>query len=486
MTSDATDPPEPTSPPEAEPASPPDPEPAPEPTVPPEPDPEPAPEPTVPKPGPPKPGPPPRSRAPATPIRAPEPATVTEPSADAARFGRVDDDGHVFVRFDDGEREVGTWQAGDPAGALVFFGARFDVTVAEVELLDQRLRSGRVNPDDARATLRRHRAGWLDVRGVGDLADLAARIDRIEARLAEVRAERARARAAALEEGRAAKTAIVTEAEELSRSSDWRAGVNRFRQLLDAWKAQPRLDRSTDDELWHRFSAARTAYTRRRKAHFGEISDRQQSAQATKERLAAQAEELATSTEWGPTAAKLRSLMEEWRGAGGAAKDVDDALWARFRAASDAFFAARSAHFGAQDAEFAANLTAKQALLTEAEALLPVRDGGRALRDLQDRWSAVGKVPRDSMRSVEGRMRAVEDAVNAAESTRWQATNPEMLARAESTTTALRASVEKLTAELRAAQDRGDERAAAAARESLTARSAWLAEAERALADFSG
>ena len=49
--------------------------------------------------------------------------------------------------------------------------------------------------------------------------------------------------------------------------------MNRLRDLLEEWKALPRLDKKIDDELWHRFSGARTAYTRRRKTHFAELNE---------------------------------------------------------------------------------------------------------------------------------------------------------------------------------------------------------------------
>jgi len=278
------------------------------------------------------------------------------------------------------------------------------------------------------------------------------------------------------------------EAEALGHSSDWRGGVTRFRQLLDDWKAQPRLDRHADDELWHRFSTARTTYTRRRKSHFSELSAKREGAREIKERLATKAEALATSTDWGATSSELRTLMDEWRTAGGAQKDVDDELWARFRAASDAFFAGRTEHFAVQDSEFAGNLAAKELLLAEAEKLLPVREPGpakAALRSINERWTLIGKVPRDAMKTVEARLHAIERAVEDAEQQRWARTDPELRARAESTVAMLRDSVAKLTADLAKATAKGDARAATTAEEALVARQSWLTEAERALADFS-
>ena len=157
------------------------------------------------------------------------------------------------------------------------------------------------------------------------------------------------------------------EAEKLAAGNDWRGGVNRFRELLDEWKALPRLDRATDDALWHRFSSARTTYTRRRKAQFAQQNARWDEARAAKEQIIAEARELASSTEWGPTSGAFRDLMTRWKAAGSAQRDVDDKLWTEFRAVQDGFYAARTAAQSAQDEEFQGNLTAKEELLASAE-----------------------------------------------------------------------------------------------------------------------
>jgi hypothetical protein len=403
-------------------------------------------------------------------------------------FGRVDDEGRVFVVDGDTERELGTWRAGEAAAGLDFYVQRHLALCAELDLVEQRLRSRKLAPGEAVATLTRHEQQVEAAPGVGDLPALRSRTAALRDLAEEIRAERAAEKAAATEQARTAKEALVAEAEKLGASNDWRGGVARFRLLLGQWKELPRLDRASDDALWHRFSAARTAYTRRRKVHFGELTSKRDEAKSAKEHLLTEAEGLAGSTDWAETGKRMRTLMDQWKAAGGAAREVDEQLWQRFRSAQDAFFAARTAHFAEQDAEFAVNAKAKEALLVEAEALLPVRDVAKAkaaLRSIQDRWNEAGKVPRESMRALEQRMHAVEQAVGNAESERWQRSNPEMRARAESTAQMLRESVAALERQLAAATAADDHRKVAAAEESLTARRSWLVEAERALADYS-
>jgi hypothetical protein len=403
-------------------------------------------------------------------------------------WGRVGDDGTVYVRTKDGERAVGQWPDADPAEALAFYTKRFEALVFEVDLLEKRVKGGTVSPDDARAAVKKVTTAIDNAQAVGDLDELRARLESLNPVVAEQREKRKAERAAKVEEAREAKSRIAAEAETIASGTDWRHGVTRLRELLDEWKALPRLDKTSDDSLWHRFSSARTAYTRHRKQHFAQLSSKREEAAVVKERLAAEAESIASSTDWGPTSGRFRDLMRQWKAVGPAPREVDDKLWARFRAAQDSFFGARDAAQAEENVEQQANLEQKEALLTEAEALLPITDAKAAresLRDLLDRWDQVGKVPRDAMRSVDARLRAVEDAVRAAEDEIWERSNPEARARAEATVQQLRSSIADLEAKAAKAAERGDARQEAEAREAIEARQAWLAEAERALADFS-
>jgi hypothetical protein len=407
---------------------------------------------------------------------------------DGGGFGRVDADGTVYVKTKDGERVVGQWPDGDPQAALDFYRKRYEGLVVEVDLLEQRIKAGSLSPEDATATVAKVKASIQSAQAVGDLDALAARLDALEPVIAERREARRAERAARADEAKQAKRRIAEEAERLASGTDWRHGANRLRELLTTWKSLPRIDKASDDELWHRFSSARTAYTRRRKQHFAELNERRDSAKVVKEKLVAEAEELADSTDWGATARAYRDLMSRWKAAGPAQKDVDDALWKRFRAAQDAFFGARDAANAALDQQYAANADVKRGLLVEAEALLPVRDPRTAreqFRELAGKWDAAGKVPRSEMKDLETRFKRVEQAVRGAEDDQWRRRNPEAHARAADTVAQLEASIASLQSDLATAEASGDARQVESAKAAITARQSWLDEAKRALTEFS-
>lgn len=425
-------------------------------------------------------------------VAVPGPATPAEPSAEevsARAWGRVDDEGTVFVRTADGERPVGQMPDAAPAEALGFFTKRYADLVFEVELLERRVRAGALAPDEAAGSVKQVHASVRTAQAVGDLAGLDARLDAMTALIDQQRERRRVDRARKQEAARGDKERIAVEAEQLAQGNDWRNGANRLRQLLDDWKALPRLEKGADDTLWRRFSTARTTYTRRRKSHFTEVNEQRDSARVVKEKLVVEAEALSSSTEWGVTAGHYRELMRQWKAAGPAPKDIDDALWSRFRGAQDAFFGARDATNAELDREFAANAEKKVALLVEAEALVPVTDlraAKEAFRDLADRWDAAGKVPRDRMKDLEGRMRTVEQAIRGTEDDQWRRSNPEARARAADTVAQLESLLADLETKRARAEAAGNASKAAEHAAAIEARQSWLTEARRAFEEFSG
>ena len=405
-------------------------------------------------------------------------------------WGRVDEDGTVFVRTAEGERAVGSWQAGSPDEALAFFQRKFASLETEVALIEQRIATTDLSPAQAQSSIERLLASLKDARAVGDLDGLKARLEALTG-LVDHRREKARAaREQARAEAREVKERIVAEAERIvAEATHWKISGERMRQLLEEWKAAPHADRAVETALWKRFSAARNAFTKRRKAYFAGLEGEREAARARKEKLCAQAEELASSTDWGPTASAFRDLMRSWKEAGRAGQTEEEALWGRFKAAQDQFFQARAAVQQAKEAGLREHARVKEQLLAEAEALLPATDlrtARSAMRSIQERWEKAGPVPREARERLESGLRRVEDALRKEEDTQWRRSNPEAVARAKGTVAQIRAAIDQLEKQLAQARASGDAKAEQQAADALSARRAWLEEAERTLAEFSG
>ncbi|MDX3639043.1 DUF349 domain-containing protein [Streptomyces sp. MB09-02B] len=404
-------------------------------------------------------------------------------------WGRVDETGTVYVRTADGEQVVGSWQAGSPEEALAYFERKYEGLVVEIGLLEKRVKTTDLSAKDAQTAIDHIREQVDAHHAVGDLEALKVRLDKLVETVEARREERKQQRAKQSDEARHAKEALVTEAEELAQSDQWRAAGERLRALVDTWKGLPRLDRKSDDELWHRFSHARSAFSKRRKAHFAQLDAQREDARKAKEKLVAEAEALSNSTDWGPTAARYRELMADWKAAGRAQREHEDDLWNRFRGAQDVFFAARSSVFAERDAEQSENLKLKEELAGEAEKILPVTDlkaARAAFRSVNERWEAIGHVPRDARPKVEGRMHAVERAIQEAEEAEWRRTNPEARARAAGLTGQLQAAVDKLKPQIEAARAQGNNARADKLQRELDGRQALLDQALKGLQEFGG
>jgi hypothetical protein len=437
-----------------------------------------------------------RPKAASSPV-APVPVPVSSAAslAEAARWGRVEGDGHVFLTIDGAEHPVGQYPDVSDDEALGYFARKYDDVVAQIVLLEQRV-SSKAPTTDMQKTVTHLREQLAERNMVGDLRSAEARLDTLSTQITELekaeKAEHDAVRAAEL----AAREAIVAEAEEISGHDpaqiQWKTSSARMNELFESWKAAQkngvRLGRSNEDALWKRFRAARTVFDRHRRAYFSQLDSNNSAAKSAKEKLIAEAEALSSSTDWGFAAGEYRRLMDDWKASPRASRKDDDALWARFRAAQDVFFASRQAANDEIDQEYGANLTVKEALLVEANALLPIKDLAatkKALQSIRDRWEEAGKVPRADMGRIEAGLRKVEDAVRHAEDENWKRSNPETKARTNSALSQLEAAIAGLKEDLDKAEKAGDQRKIKAAQEALEARQAWLDQISRSASELS-
>lgn len=393
-------------------------------------------------------------------------------------WGRIAEDGTVYVRTAEGERAVGSWQAGTPEEGLAHFIRRYDDLATEVGLLETRLASGAASASSTVVAANKLRETLPTANVVGDLASLDTRLGALIEAAETKRLQEKAEKAAVAERAAAAKRALADEAESLAQSTQWKAAGDRLRAIVEEWRAIKGVDRKLDTELWKRVSTARSEFGRRRGAHFATLDEQRKEVVARKEKLVVEAAALSSSTEWTPTANRFKSLMSQWKAAGRASKDTDDALWQRFRAAQDTFFSRRAAAFDERDSEQKANQTAKEAVLAEAEAIDPSSDLAAAqarLRDLQTRYAAIGRVPREVAADLDKRMDAVAARVRTAADAQWR----ESTLSSSPLVIRLRESVEKLERKIDRAREAGQTAQLRDLESQLETQRQWLAQSER-------
>ncbi len=427
------------------------------------------------------------------PSSVPTPGGMRPPAvkqgSDPSRFGRVTDDGTVYLTAPEGELLVGQWAAGPPAEGLAFFGRKYDDLVVEIDLVSRRLKDGKASGEQALLVLAKVREGLAGRSFVGDIAALEAQCDALEASIATAKAAAQAQKAEQRARAAVAREALTVEAEALADSTSWKSTSERFATMIEEWKSLPHADRAGEQAMWKRISAARAQFDKARRAHFAELDSERKVAVARKRELIAQAEALGTSTDWVGTGRKLRDLMTAWKDAPRSSKLDEDKLWKRFKGAQDVFYAAKTASETAQEDALKENVPAKEALVAEAEALLPVTDTSsakRALRGISERWERVGDLPRADRDRLERRLKKVEDAVRGSEAETWKRTNPETRARAESTANAFTDGIAKLEAKRAKALDKGDLVEVERIDASIASTRALLGAAEAAAAEFKG
>jgi len=386
------------------------------------------------------------------------------------------------VREADGERAVGQYPDGSPEEALAYFERKYVELAGQVTLLEQRVKRGAPAADVAKA-VKSLSASITTANAVGNLESLHTRLEALGGTVTELTEKQSEEAKAAVEAAIAERTALVVEAETLAAQdpakAQWKQVTATLDDIFARWQKHqadgPRLPRNEGNDLWKRFRAARSTIDGHRKAFFAELDSTHKDARNTKQQLVEKAEALAPKGADGIPA--YRSLLDEWKKAGRAGKKFDDALWAKFKEAGDALYSAKSEIDAQENEEFEANLALKLELLTEAEPLLKATDRAKAkesLISIQRRWDKVGKIPRDKVKTVEDRLRAIETAVRKLDDEHWQKNNPERQERSEGFAGQLQDAIAKLESELADAKANGDKKKIADAQEALDARKAWL------------
>lgn len=378
-------------------------------------------------------------------------------------FGRADEQGNVYLTTPSGEVKVGQYAAGEPAEGLAFFTKRFLDLKTEAELALTRLTDGKGSFDAINALVDRIKATVSNPNALGPIHELEELAGKLSAAL-ETQKEVATAKKAELKEATLKRRQEIADlGVSLANSNQWKATSEQFKNLLEEWKKLSSYDRAVEQELWKKFSSARSSFDKARRAHFANLDQVRSEANAAKAALIKKAHELAESKEWAATTTAYKKLMDDWKKLPRAAKSEEEKLWKSFKEAQDKFFTARNEANSERDVELKANLVVKEELAKLAEAILPVKNvdaAKAALREIQEKWEKAGHVPRADKDKIEKRLKAVEDEVRKHVEEIWRKSKPEVIERANSLVSSFENSLTKLEKQISDALAKGDDKKA--------------------------
>ena len=191
-----------------------------------------------------------------------------------------------------------------------------------------------------------------------------------------------------------AKQELIDRAQVLAKSENWNQATDEMNELMRQWKAVGSAGKETDDQLWEAFNEARNAFFDRKRQNWEERKAKSVNAQQVKKELIKQAAALADSEEWQKTSDQLRKLMEEWKNAGFAGKEIDDQLWNEFNETRQKFYDRRSAAYDEIHQRQQQNAEKKKELIAQAAAIVALKEYNREntdqMKKLNGLWKEIG------------------------------------------------------------------------------------------------
>jgi len=398
-------------------------------------------------------------------------------------ISRVDESGNFYVVDAGIERLIGSQPAMTLEAAQAFYVKKFTDLEASVRLLEQRVKA-KADAKSIQKSAQKLVEELVSPAAIGDIQSLRDRVGAVTSSLTGLLEEAAAKQAELSAEALLAREALVAAAEELAAKDpqkvNYKTGSAKMLELFNSWqtlqKSPVKVSKSKADALWQRFSKARNTFDSNKRQFFSAQDSLVKASKNAKLDLVTKAEALVEKG--AESTSSYKDLLSAWKALPKTKTKSDDTLWARFKAAGDAIYAAKSEKMAADDIEFKANLEVKLALLDEAEKIDPSKDlaaAKAALQTIQTRWEKAGKVPRDSIKKLDDRLKAVETKIKNVEAEIWRKSDPATVDRTNSVRTQLEASIAKLEADLEKVKATGDSKKISDATEALETKKAWLA-----------
>jgi hypothetical protein len=215
------------------------------------------------------------------------------------------------------------------------------------------------------------------------------------------------------------KLALIERAEALADSNDWIKTADELKKMQTEWQQIGPVPRQDSKAVWKRFRDACDRFFTRRNADLAQRKEVWSANLTRKEALCKRAEEIAAAAgDWDKHAAEIRRLQAEWKTIGPVRRNKSEAIWQRFRGASDLFF---DRYKRRDEIELQSKQADREALVIELESLVP-GDGGpvpqenaegllERVRSLRSRWNLTTPVVRHGADPLSARFMAALERV---------------------------------------------------------------------------
>ena len=198
----------------------------------------------------------------------------------------------------------------------------------------------------------------------------------------------------------------------LKLNPDWRAHARAIEHFQTEWRKCGPVEHTVP----HKAQAALMARMKASIARLdAPLSEARRVAQSERENLIARAKALAADIRNREVITKVRQLQTEWQTHAKALpliRQVENALWTQFKAATDAVFTQRDEMHAARDGEFKANQATREALIARLAGLgadTAATEIKRTIAEVDTEWRKCGDAPRAEAVRIEAQFRAARD-----------------------------------------------------------------------------
>jgi hypothetical protein len=194
--------------------------------------------------------------------------------------------------------------------------------------------------------------------------------------------------------------------------SDWAAKDSELELLSDQWRRVGKVAKEKADEVWDQYKSVREAYQSAKLAFDTSYRGELDKNKTVRLQLCDKAEELLKEEDLAFAAKEMNVLHKRWKELGPTFREESEALWQRFKTASDQFNHVKHQNLDAIKESEQQNYEAKEALCVKAEGLSSagVSHGHDAVEALFREWNAIGPVPRRKNKKIWTRFKTAIDA----------------------------------------------------------------------------
>lgn len=204
------------------------------------------------------------------------------------------------------------------------------------------------------------------------------------------------------------KLEILDKLRELIDGENASTNISPIKALQEEWRSIGAVPPQHNRTLWANYNALLDRFYHNRQILF-ELKDLDRKKnQIKKTELCEKAEALDNLENIKDAIIQLNELHEEYKKVGAVPRDVQEELWQRFKAASDAIYKKRKAYLEDLKGELQENLDKKKVLAKELEPFLTfdsdrINDWNAKTKEIlaiQKKWDAIGGLPREHAKEI--------------------------------------------------------------------------------------